>query len=195
MPYLSISLLGPFQAWTADGALRPFRTLKERALLAYLVVEHDHPHRRETLASMFWPDRQEGVARNSLRQALFGIRQVIGDAGFNAIFTVTGDEVQVNFGEQLWLDCAAYELHLKAAQGNQRPDGGPCPHCLQHLCDAVEIYHGSFLEDIVFDKDSMVQQWVQSHREHYTRLQIQALASLADEYERQGDYHQAAFYA
>lgn len=195
MPYLSLSLLGSFQAWTADGALQPFRTLKERALLAYLVIEHDRPHRREALASMFWPDRQEGVARNSLRQALFGIRQVIGDAGFDAIFNVTGEEIQVNFGEQLWLDCAAYEVHLKAAQEDDYPGGEPSPYCLQHLCDAVEIYHGNFLEDMAFENNSAVQQWIQSHREHYARLQTQALESLAREYERQGDYHQAAFYA
>ena len=195
MPYLSLSLLGPFQAWTADGASQSFRTLKERALLAYLVVEHNRVHRREMLASLFWPDRPEGVARNSLRQALFGIRQVIGDEGFNNIFSITGEEVQVNFGDQIWLDFAAYELHLEAAQAHRHPQGEPCPYCLKHLSDAIEIYHGSFLEDVDLDKNPAIQQWTQSQREHFQRLQIQALDALATEYEQQGDYHQAAFYA
>lgn len=195
MPYLSLSLLGPFQAWTSDGALQPFRTLKERALLAYLAVEHDHTHRREDLASAFWPDRQEGIARNNLRQALFGIRQVIGETGFNTVFTVTGEDVQINFGEQIWLDFAAFEVHLKAAQSHHHPQGEPCPYCLKHLCDAVEIYHGSFLEDVSLDRNQGMQQWVDARREYYAHLQIQALDSLASEYDRMGDYHQAAFYA
>lgn len=195
MPYLSLSLLGPFQAWTADGALQSFRTLKERALLAYLSAEHDRAHRRENLASAFWPDRHEGIARNNLRQALFGIRQVIGDTGFNAIFNVTGEDVQINFGEQIWLDFAAFEVHLKAAQTHHHPQGEPCPYCMKHLCDAVEIYHGNFLEDMSLDRNQGMQAWIGARRDYYARLQIQALDTLASEYERIGDYHQAAFYA
>ena len=54
-----------------------FRTQKERALLAYLCVEANHPHPREHLAELFWPGRPEGSARANLRQALLGIRRVL----------------------------------------------------------------------------------------------------------------------
>jgi DNA-binding SARP family transcriptional activator/predicted ATPase len=195
MAYLSISLLGPFHAWKANGVLQPFRTLKERALLAYLVVENGQMHRRETLAELFWPGRPEGIARNNLRQALYGIRQGIGEAGFDAIFTITADEVQANLSEQIWLDLAAFEIHAKAAQQHQHPAGGTCPYCLQHLREAVEIYRGSFLEDIYLDKNQEYQDWAVFRREQYMRLLIQSLEALTGEYERMGDYAQAALYA
>ena len=76
MTQLSLSLLGPFQAWTADGILRPLRTAKERALLAYLVVENGQNHRREKLADLFWPDRiyryNRGCAGRFKRSCLAG---------------------------------------------------------------------------------------------------------------------------
>src|SRR5512142_2859007 len=135
MAYLSLSLLGPFHAWTANGVLQPFRTLKERALLAYLVVENGQMHRREMLAEFFWPGRPEGIARNNLRQALYGIRQGIGETGFDAIFTVTAEEVRVDLSEAIWLDLAAFDIHLKAAQQHHHSSTGACPYCLQHLRD------------------------------------------------------------
>lgn len=195
MTHLSLSFLGPFQAWTADGILQPFRTLKERALLAYLAIENDQMHRRETLAELFWPDRPEGIARNNLRQALYGIRQGIGGAGFDQIFSVTNDEVRVNLSEQVWLDMAAFEVHLKAAQQHNHEQSALCPYCIQHLRDAVEMYRGNFLEDVFLDKNSEFQEWIAYRRELYYRMQMQSLEALVTAYERVGDYIQASIFA
>jgi hypothetical protein len=69
---LAIRLLGSFQA-TADGEpVTGFETVKARALLAYLAVESDRPHRRELLAEMLWPERPIGAARANLRHTLPG---------------------------------------------------------------------------------------------------------------------------
>ncbi len=76
---LTLTLLGTLQ-FTLDGKpLTAFESDKVRALLAYLALETGHPHRREALAELFWPDRPDGVARNSLRQALANLRKAIGD--------------------------------------------------------------------------------------------------------------------
>ena len=79
MAHLSLSLLGAFQA-TLDGKpITGFESAKVRALLAYLALEADGPHRRESLAGLLWPDRPEQVARHNLRHALSVLRKVIGD--------------------------------------------------------------------------------------------------------------------
>ncbi len=195
MSHLSLSFLGPFQAWTADGTLQPFRTLKERALLAYLTVESNEAHRRETLALLFWPDRPEGIARNNLRQAMFGIRQGIGEAAFDRIFTVSNEEVRVNIQDQVWLDVAAFELHLKAVSLHNHEGSGFCSYCTQHLRDAVEIYRGNFLEDVLLEKNHEFQEWVEVQRDQYFRMQMQALDALVNAYERAGNYMQAITYA
>ena len=52
MPRLILSLLGTFQV-TLDGQqVTGFKSDKVRALLAYLAVETDRPHRREVLAGL-----------------------------------------------------------------------------------------------------------------------------------------------
>lgn len=195
MAHLSLSLLGPFQAWTANGSLKTLRTHKERALLAFLVVESNRSHRREKLSELFWPGRPESVARNNLRQALYGIRQAIGEPGFDAIFSVTSDEVQVGFTDQLWLDLDAFKVHLKAAQTHDHDADHPCSFCMQHLRDAVELYRGMFLEDVNLEKMQEYNRWADFQRERFSAMHSQALDLLIHEYERLEDYAQAAFYA
>jgi hypothetical protein len=75
---LSIRLLGSFQV-TLDGeAAVGFRSDKVRALLAYLCVELEAPHRREKLAGLLWPEWPERAARTNLRQVI-GDRTSSGD--------------------------------------------------------------------------------------------------------------------
>ena len=79
MARLSLSFLGPFQV-TLDGQpVTGFKSNKVRALLAYLAVEADRPHRREVLAGLLWPDWPDRDALSNLRYALSNLRRVIGD--------------------------------------------------------------------------------------------------------------------
>src|SRR3954463_12860039 len=76
---LQCHFLGPFQV-TLDGKkVTAFRTDKMRALLAYLAIEANRPHRREALAALLWPEQPNVVARQTLRQALFQLRQILGE--------------------------------------------------------------------------------------------------------------------
>ena len=74
MPQLAIHLLGPFQVTLDSQPVTGFAYDKVRALLAYLAVEADHFHRRETLATLFWPDHPPKLARQNLRQSLATLR-------------------------------------------------------------------------------------------------------------------------
>jgi DNA-binding SARP family transcriptional activator len=49
------------------------------ALLAYLAVEANRPHRREKLAAPLWPEQPDQRACTSLRQALSNPCKPIGD--------------------------------------------------------------------------------------------------------------------
>ena len=79
MARLTISLLGSFDAKLDEQPVTALITGKVRALLAYLVVEADRPHRRETLAGLLWPDYPERSARTNLRNTLSNLRTAIGD--------------------------------------------------------------------------------------------------------------------
>ena len=70
VPRLSLSLLGPFKAVLEGHLVTEFESDKVRALLAYLAVESDRPHRRETLSALLWPERTDQAASANLRNAL-----------------------------------------------------------------------------------------------------------------------------
>src|SRR3954452_16047785 len=63
--------LGSFQVTRDDKNVFGFASDKMRALLAYLIVEADRPHQRETLAALLWPEQTDTAARQSLRQYLY----------------------------------------------------------------------------------------------------------------------------
>src|SRR3954464_6784147 len=77
MSQLRNYFLGPFRV-THDGkSVIGFESYKVRALLAYLVIGTDHPQRREALAALLWPEQSDIAARQSLRHALYILRQAL----------------------------------------------------------------------------------------------------------------------
>ena len=63
-----------------DGAqVTSLESDRVRVLLAYLAVEADRSHRPERLAGLLWPEWPEARARQNLSQALFNLREAIGD--------------------------------------------------------------------------------------------------------------------
>src|SRR5690349_2684293 len=79
MASLNITLLGAFQVTLDDTPVTGFRTDKMRALLAYLCTEAARPHRREALMDLLWPDQPRETATVNLRQAIFKLRQLLGE--------------------------------------------------------------------------------------------------------------------
>src|SRR5512137_156308 len=97
MAPLTLYLFGAFQVTLADGSTTRFESDKTCALLVYLAVEADRPHRRDALVGLLWPDEPEQSARHNLRQALFSLRQTIRDPTAEPpYFHITRDEIQLN---------------------------------------------------------------------------------------------------
>ena len=120
MTQLAISLLGPLQV-TLDGEpVTDFATDKARALLAYLAVEADRPHRRDELAGMLWPDQPQRNARHNLRQALSHLRQAIRDSSDTESFLLVGREtVQFNPECDHRLDVAAFKALVEECKAHR----------------------------------------------------------------------------
>src|SRR5689334_17336921 len=105
MAHLSLALLGPLQI-TLDGApVTGFESDKGRALLAYLALEAERPHRRAALAGLLWPERPERAAHHNLNQALSNLRQAIGDRTTSGPFLrITAETIQWNTASDADLD-------------------------------------------------------------------------------------------
>ena len=79
MTHLSIALLGLAQISLDGQPVTAFQTQKVQALLAFLAIESSHPHRRDELTGLLWPEQPEDAARDNLRVSLYRLRQALGD--------------------------------------------------------------------------------------------------------------------
>src|SRR5215212_874532 len=76
-PKVKLFLLGPFEL-NVKGETIQLPTRKMEALLAYLVL-HPALQSRERIASIFWGDSLDELARRSLRTALSALRKELGE--------------------------------------------------------------------------------------------------------------------
>ena len=191
MAHLSVALLGPFQATLGGAPISDFESDKVRALLAYLAVEADRPHRRDALAGLLWPDYSNRAARTNLRNTLANLRQAIGDrapSGDRALsplhLLITREMIQFNPASDYWLDVAAFRARAQVDP--------PVAHQLEK---AVALYRGAFLEGFFLKDSPAFEDWSLLTRERLHRQMLAALRLLARHYGQRGDYDRARDYA
>ncbi|CAG0937564.1 Putative HTH-type transcriptional regulator [Thermoflexales bacterium] len=196
MPRLSILLLGSFQIARGQQPITDFVTDKTRALLAYLAVECDRPHRRESLAGLLWPDQPDQDARRNLRQALFNLRQALADTAEQApLLCIDRHEVQFAPGVDLHVDVAAFTHLLTVCDQHRHRRLKNCAPCLLRLKQLLQLYRGEFLAGFSLDDSTLFEEWLLLKREWLHGRAVEALITLADYHERRGEYDQARRYA
>jgi len=190
---LSITLFGPLKV-TLDGEAVGFESDKVRALLAYLAVESEGPHRREKLAGLLWPDWPERAARNNLRHALAVLRKALRDHALPpdgehnpAWLHVTRQTVQFNAASDAWIDVTAFATLLQASPPNLQT--------LHRWGEAVELYQGDFLEGFSLPDSPAFEEWSLLTREQMRRQVMDALHRLAEAYGERGEHERALQYA
>lgn len=189
---LSIYVLGPFRVHLGEETVTDaFRTKKERALLAYLAVEAEKRHRREALAEMLWHNRPEGYARTNLRQALLGLRRVIG----GDYIQVNDEAVEFKGGGSVWLDANAFREGYQRALSHSHAELDRCESCAAELEQALELYRGDFLDEVFLNDSPLFQEWCVYHREQNLRYMLGILENLSNYYKKQGEYERAHHFA
>ena len=183
--------------WTEKPSTVSRRT-RPAALFTYLIVEADRPHRRETLASLLWPERPDTIARANLRQALVRVRRALGDyaspgdgdipppnhggTGQSPPFLfVTLTDVQFNAASDYSLDVAALEA-------SARPLTGGAGRRLQLLPEAL---CADFLAGFAVPDSETFQAWVLNKQEYYHRLALDILEDQNAAFEAAGDFEHA----
>lgn len=196
MKGLTLTLLGTFQIQVNGEALSGFASNKVRALLTYLVVEAERPHRRDVLAEMLWPNKPERVARRSLKQALSNLRKVIGDRESTIPFLVVDRNViQFNSGSGRRIDVIEFAKHIKNSKTHSHERIECCKTCAEQLTLAVELYHGDFLERCSLSDSVEFEEWVVVNREALQRQMSEALRNLSRYAEHNGDHGAACEYS
>ncbi len=107
-----LRLQGGFHLEAAEGG-RPGRKLQ--AVLAYLALADGAAVARDALAAMFWGDRQDEQARQSVRQALSALRRALGARRAEALQSI--DDAVVLKPEHLSCDTLSLQQALQAGDG------------------------------------------------------------------------------
>ncbi len=196
MAHLKLGVLGPLQVLVADLPVTSLESDKARALLAYLAVESDRPHRRDALAGLLWPDSEQGLARGNLRQALYTLRQAIGDPVADPPYLlIHRDEIQFNTASDYALDVAVFEAKLAVCQAHSHANIETCGYCTQLLDEAVAQYRGKFLDQFFLKDSAEFEEWALVRREFLHRRALEALEHLANYHTHRSEYDRAVRYA
>ncbi len=196
MPSLSVSLLGTFQVVLGNEQVVTFGYDKVRALLAYLAVESDIPHRRESLCALFWPDQTPKSARHSLSQAILKLRQALQyQKSTPPRLTADRETVQFNLRADDYLDVSAFDAHLDAHDRHPHAKPEQCEECVQQMEAAIALYKGEFLGGLMLDGSAAFEDWVIIQREQRHRRTLDALHILTTHYLHRGRYRLAQKYA
>ena len=202
MASLAIRLLGPLQVTINGEPVTEFYSDKVRAFLAYLAAESGHPHRREALAGLLWPEYPERSARQSLSQALFALRKALGEGGTSHVgegaaplVTATREAIHLNATGDCWVDATEFTALLDACQKHDHLSLEACQACAERLQQAVGLYEGGFLAGFSLGDSAEFEEWLLVRRERYRRLAVEALRALSAHCGQRGEHRQALAHA
>ena len=172
---VEIRLLGPVSLRNKDGSFNDsfLSGPKRLALLTYLILAKPRGyHRRDTIIALFWPEKGQKGARNSLSNMLYQIRGSLG----NSIVLNRGTEELCINRDLIWCDVFAFEENLKQDK----------------LTPAIQLYRGDLLTGFhVKDISNDFLDWLENERERLRKLAFKTSWKLAEKAEKSGDYNLA----
>src|SRR5687768_12221616 len=162
----------------ADG--RELRSVlsqpKRVALLSYLAAASPRGfHRRDSLLALFWPELDQEHARAALRQALHGLRRVLGDG---AIASRGDEEIRLD-DARVWCDAIAFDVAADAARH----------------AEALEHYRGDLLAGFFISGAPEFERWLENERVRLRRRAVESAWALAAAGSANGDPSLAAHWA
>src|SRR5688572_15014158 len=135
--------------------LAPRRVL---ALIALLAGSNGAGVSRDRVAALIWPDSSDEAARNSLRQALFRLKQTVGAAVVTGTSDLSLNEALISSDVGVFRDAIADK----------------------RLRDAVESYGGAFLDGFFLRDCDEFERWSNERRVELVAHYRRALQRLAD---------------
>lgn len=175
---VELRLLGSLRLAASDGRdLEPLvRQAKRTALLAYLAAAVPHGYqRRDTLLALFWPELDDGHARAALNQALYVLRNALGE---QAILTRGDGEVGLS-SDVVWCDVTAFEAAL---------DGG-------RPAEGLGLYGGDLLEGFFVPGADAFERWLETERGRLRHRASEGAWAAAEAKAAEGDAVEATRWA
>lgn len=176
---LHLKLLGEPQVTVEGTPLRGFISSKAQALLFYLAVSAQ-PQSRDTLATLFWADMGESMARKNLTKALSNLRKLIGTH-----LVIDNHTAAMNMTDDVWVD--VLELYRAAADENTPPD-------IDALTSTLDLYNGDFLSGFLVKNAPLFDEWAWAERERCHQVVVSILKTVSDSLMTLEDFESAIRY-
>ena len=195
MPRLSMRFLGGCQVELAGEPVTTLEYDKVRALLAYLALEADRPHRREALVGLLWPELPERRARHNLSQALLTLRRALEGGAAASFLAATLHAIQFDAASDHWIDVLAFTSLLAQCKAHPHWRLETCPACARGLEHAIALYAGPFLQGLSLPDSPAFEDWQLVWRERLHHEATDVLRALACGCDHRGERDAALRYA
>lgn len=184
MSHLAIYLLGGFQVELGGSPKTQWKTDKNRALLAYLALESDRPHRRDSLANLLWCQHEQAGALHNLRQALYFLRNFLQqDLASEPYLIIEPNQVQFNLASNHWIDVREFQSCLFDCELHHPAGQSLCTDCMLLLEKAIELYRDDFLKGFTLRDCEEFTDWQVSIQEDSLYQMMKALILQAEDLE------------
>ncbi|MGY4505395.1 TolB-like protein [Bradyrhizobium sp. GM24.11] len=159
-PTFTLSLLGRFVLTGPRGAVN-LPNKKLAGLLAFLACMAPDAQPREKLSTLFWGSHLDAQAKQNLRQALFKLRQIL------------GQDVLKSDAEFVSLNAAVIACDVNQFEQLVR-EGSP-----DALSAAADLYRGRLADDISVGEE-VWSEWLAGERERLSELALGAMVTLGE---------------
>lgn len=180
---LQLNLLGGFDARLNNLPISGFSYNKMRALLAYLAVEREQDHNRESLSELLWGGQSTQIARDNLRRTLSNLRRALEVPSGLCLFAASKHTLR--FIPDAYIDVLDF----------QRKSFNASPNTISDAERVISLYKGEFLAGFCLPDSPDFEYWLQIQREALHRHALALLEQLADVYGQAGDYGKALQFA
>ena len=193
MPELIFSLLGRLQIEHRRLGTITLTNRKAIGLLAYLLIESDHTHGRESLLGLLWPDLPTASAQNNLRVTWAQLQKALGTSSSDERPHLIGDRLALRFNplSDHELDVARFRTLIEARRLHSHPDPNDCVECAARLAEALDLVRGEFLEQFSLPNCLQFDEWLLMQRQQFQVQVTAALEQLAAFQERAGHLAEA----
>jgi len=167
---------------------------KALAIFVYLAVTRQ-PHSRDTLATLFWPEKDQSSARGNLRRTLYDLGQLLGQPLSEQLLLIEPERIRLRADAPLWVDLEQFQRcltdHLPAVAVGQAVTG----ETLLAATAAADLYTDHFLAGFTLPDCPAFAEWLFFRREELRQACIRLLQQLGTAYAAQEKLAEAIRYA
>jgi DNA-binding SARP family transcriptional activator len=178
---LAIYCFGNFRVYGNDVLIDRWESARGRMIFKYLVARRATAVPKEVLAELFWPDSEPELARRSLHQAIYCLRQTFKRLmPATQVIQFSNDRYQINLDMQIWVDAEMFSQQIEGARAHY--SAGNVEPAMQAYAIAVDVYQAPFLAEDRYEE------WTDDLRRAYQAMYLEALHRLARYHIERGEH-------